>query len=355
MRVFALTRYGGLGASSRLRFFQYFDALKAHGFELDDQQLINDDELRQRYSSGAYPYLQILFVYWRRIKAMFNTQRSDLLWIEKEALPWLPFWIEKMLIADRKYVLDYDDAVFHSYDLSSNFFIRKFMSDRIDLLMKHSHLVMCGNEYLAARAANAGARWVELLPTVIDLNRYQRLRYDGDQVVETPRLVWIGSPTTLVYLKTLIPVFISITNKIPFVLRVIGASLRIDGVNVECFPWSEQTEAGLISECDIGLMPLIESPWECGKCGYKLIQYMACGLAVVASPVGVNTQIVRNESNGYLASSAQEWTDALKQLLDDSAQRSQMGRIGRAMVEQTYCTQVSAPKLAQFLQSAAQE
>lgn len=127
------------------------------------------------------------------------------------------------------------------------------------------------------------------------------------------------------------------------------------GVEVERLPWSETTEQPLISSCDIGVMPLVDSFWERGKCGYKLIQYMACELPVVASPVGVNNEIVRTGENGFLATSEKTWVDALAKLLSDAALRDQMGAAGRKRVEEAYCIQKAAPRLVQLLRDAAED
>jgi len=123
------------------------------------------------------------------------------------------------------------------------------------------------------------------------------------------------------------------------------------GVNVEVVSWSEETEAKLISKMDIGIMPLPDGPWEKGKCGYKLIQYMACAIPVIASPVGVNVDIVRTSKSGLLADRLVEWEDALKQLLSSHAQRIAMGKAGRTAVEKKYSLQVQAPIVIGVLKS----
>ena len=125
-------------------------------------------------------------------------------------------------------------------------------------------------------------------------------------------------------------------------------------VDLECLPWSEELEAASIAECDIGVMPLSDSPWERGKCGYKLVQYMACGLPVVASPVGANVQLVQPGMNGWLADTPAEWVQHLQHLLTDPAARTRMGQDGRARVEAEYSIQRTAPKLTQLLKTAAQ-
>jgi len=138
-------------------------------------------------------------------------------------------------------------------------------------------------------------------------------------------------------------------------LRVIGGgAIDLPGVDVEFVQWTEATEVASIQACDIGVMPLLDSPWERGKGGYKLIQYMACGLPVVASPVGVNGEIVRAGENGVLADSASEWVDTLSRLLSDAALRQQMGKVGRKLVEAEYCIQQVAPRLVSLLCTAGE-
>jgi glycosyltransferase involved in cell wall biosynthesis len=139
-------------------------------------------------------------------------------------------------------------------------------------------------------------------------------------------------------------------------LRIVGGTtIDLPGVDVERFEWTEASEVPLIQECDIGIMPLIDSPWERGKCGYKLIQYMACAKPVVASPVGVNQRIVEHGVNGWLARSTQDWTQAFTTLLSDPDLRMRMGKAGRDKVERDYTLQANAPRLEKLLSDAAGE
>ncbi len=128
----------------------------------------------------------------------------------------------------------------------------------------------------------------------------------------------------------------------------------IDSLVLKSSYLTEETEVESISECDVGLMPLFDSPWERGKCGYKLIQYMACGLPVVASDVGVNSEIVQDEVNGFLARSSEDWVNSLERLLTDTEMRKRMGKAGRQRVEEEYCIQKTAPKLAGWLKQVAE-
>lgn len=353
LRVLALTRYGALGASSRMRFYQYLPTLAQAGSQVEVQPLFEDASLSARYAAGQYGLEVIFQRLARRIAILWKRKKFDVLWIEKEALPWLPLWLELTLLNGVPYVLDYDDAVFHNYDLHRSELVRYFYGKRLDFLMAGAALVVGGNEYLASRARTAGAPWVEVLHTVIDLKRYATNPIAKSFADVLPRIVWIGSPSTARYLEGLRKPLQTLSLRVPFVLRVIGATVDWSGVNVECVQWSQDTEVVSIAEGVVGVMPLLDSAWERGKCGYKLIQYMACGLPVVASPVGVNTEIVEDGTNGFWATTDSDWVAALERLLRNSDLRRRMGREGRQRVEAKYCLQVTGPRLVELLKKSA--
>mgnify|MGYP001194383274 CR=1 FL=1 len=337
-----------------MRTLQFLPWLAREGLEYVVAPLINDNQLQARYQNGAYPLLGILQAYWRRVCTLMLRYNFDLVWIEKEALPWLPLWLERLLLRGRPYVLDFDDAIFHSYDLHFSTLVRNFFGQRIDHLMAGARLVIAGNEYLARRARDANAPWIEVLPTVIDLERY-KVRPTRIVQPDPLRIVWIGSPSTIHYLSLLQEPLTRLSRQFSVRLRVIGARIpHMPGVDAEFVPWSEETEVASIQECDIGVMPLLDSPWERGKCGYKLIQYMACGLPVVASPVGVNSQIVHANENGLLANNDKEWVRALDLLLGNATLRQHMGAVGRKKVEDAYCMQQVVPRLTALLYTAAE-
>lgn len=359
IKVLALTKYGRMGASSRLRFTQYLPWLQQEGVQITAQPLLSDELLLARYQRGGYGLWPLLRAYAGRWKALLQRRHFDVLWIEKEALPWLPLWLELALLRGVPYVLDYDDAIFHNYDQHPHPWLRRLFGRRLDGLMANAALVVGGNHYLAQRARDAGASWVEVVPTVIDLDRYASVPKKPVVVSaadEPPRIVWIGSPATVHYLQVLREPLRALAERHAFVLRIIGGgAVDLPGVRVEVLPWSEATEVDNISTCDVGVMPLRDSLWERGKCGYKLIQYMACGLPVVASNVGVNPEIVQNGENGFLASAPDEWVAALGKLLDNQSLRAQMGLAGRQLVEHTYCIQQTGPRMAKLLRTAGGE
>jgi len=196
---------------------------------------------------------------------------------------------------------------------------------------------------------SVGARKVEIVPTVIDLARYSLLSCERRKTIV---IGWIGSPSTAPYLHIVVPALKVLSEEFSLQLRIIGAQIELPGLEVDCRPWSEESEVGEIQHFDIGIMPLIDSPWEQGKCGYKLIQYMACGKPVIASPVGMNSEIVEQGVNGYLANNFNEWVLALRKLCVDKKMAKEMGMRGRLRVEQKYCLQVTTPRMAQIFHDA---
>ncbi len=160
---------------------------------------------------------------------------------------------------------------------------------------------------------------------------------------------WIGSPYNTRYLQFLEEPLrqLSLEQNIRF--RVIGGRpISFAGVEIENLKWEESAEASMLAEFDIVVMPLPDSPFERGKCGYKLIQYMACGKPAVGSPVGVNARIV-TPACGFLCTSTSEWYDALLKLVVDERLRTRMGTAGRQIVEQNYCIQKTGPQVVSYL------
>lgn len=351
MKVLFLTRYDRLGSSSRLRGLQFLPCFEQGGIQYEVRPFISDEMLHAKYVSGSYGIFALALAYLDRFKALLSIRNFDLVWIEKESLPWLPAFIERFFLRKVRYVLDYDDAQFHNYDLHPVFIIRKLLGTKIQQLVARARLVVVGNPYLRDWVLSHGAINVEAIPTVIDLTRYC-FTSEKSFSSQFPTVVWIGSPSTVRYLNEIAPALVSLSKSYKFKLRVIGAKINIAGVEIEALDWNEATEVADIAKCDVGVMPLQDSPWERGKCGYKLIQYMACGLPVIASPVGVNTQIVKDGLNGYLATNTDEWLARLSQLLANIELRKQFGQAGRQMVESEYCVQKVGPRLAQLLTAA---
>ncbi|WP_296176319.1 glycosyltransferase family 4 protein [Psychrobacter sp. UBA2769] len=353
MKVLLLTKYPRIGASSRLRTLQFLPLLKESGFEFTVQSLFDEAYLKNLYNNGSRSKAAITKYYLKRLITLITAYRYDLIWIEYEIFPYLPASAERFLSFLKKdYIVDYDDAVFHRYNLSSNPFIRMFLSKKIDTVMQKSSCVVVGNAYLIEYAKNSGAKYIEWVPTVVDGSRY---KVEANEEVNEKVIGWIGSPSTEKYILDIKESLTMISRKYHTRLLLVGATKgivdKLPGMKVDVVPWDELTEASFIRKMDIGIMPLVDGPWEKGKCGYKLIQYMACGIPVVASPVGVNPSIVNNSKSGYLAENNEQWYICLDKLLRSSIRCETFGVSGRAAIDSIYSLQVQAPVLARIFNS----
>ena len=335
-----------------MRFYQYLPWLASQGIQVHTAELLDNNYLRTLYCRGHRNWTVVVSSYLRRIRDLAKSVHFDLIWIEAEVLPWLPAWAEYWLSWKKiPYIVDYDDAAFHRYDLHGYRAIRWILGRKIDTVMQKATVVVAGNEYVARRAISAGASRVEVLPTVVDLRRYP--------VCLKPRsttyvIGWIGSPSTAGYLTLLKNTLERLSKTDKVLLRICGAGpVHWQNVNTESVPWSEETEVQTLQAFDVGIMPLPDTPWANGKCGYKLVQYMACGLPVVASPVGANVQIVHHSVNGLLARSQDEWFEALHFLRSEPEAGASMGTAARKSIEDRYCLSVTAPRLAELLLASA--
>ena len=352
MKILLLSRYGRVGASSRIRSYQYLPFLEAQGVHVTVSPLLEDSYLHGLYSDQRMDVRSIFQAYFRRVGRLLESRNYDLLWIEYELLPWIPHWAEKGLASfGIPYLVDYDDAIFHRYDLNPRRLIRLCLGKKIDRVMQLASEVVVGNEYLAERAWQSGARHVSILPSVVDLSRYRIERGMRNDVFTVG---WIGSPTTAPYLDSAGPAIKEFARDRNVKLVLVGSGeVPSNGGPVEVREWSEDREVGDIQSFDVGIMPLPNEPWALGKCGYKLVQYMACALPVVASPVGVNKEMVRDGWNGFLAEGKGDWIQALNTLYENASQREEMGKAGRALVEEKYCLNATAPLLLALLRGAA--
>jgi len=332
---------------------QYLPYLAEAGLNARVESLFDANYLAQMYAGRRSAGILAKSLL-RRMYVM--REQTDVIWLEKEALPWFPWAFEKMLWpSDIPVVTDYDDAIFHRYDQSRHWGVRSLMGRKIEKVMRASTVVVAGNQYLADRAEYAGANHVEIVPTVVDIDLYQRAV--GQREDNRVRIGWIGTPETWTSCAKGFASWIEqIAKREGAVFRVVGAESipRTEGP-FEFLPWTEQAEISLLKGMDVGLMPLPDTPWTRGKCGYKLIQYMACGLPVIASPVGVNREIVEHGVNGYLVETEDEWRTALTTLLRDAKLRRRMGEVGQLKVENSFSLQVQGPRLAQILRVVAED
>lgn len=332
MKVLYLTKYSRNGASSRLRSYQYFPFLEAKGISVSVSPFFDEDYLIDLYAGKKIAKRKLIKFYLTRFITLFSISKFDRIIIEKELFPYFFSWFEKALyLLNVKYIVDYDDAIFHNYDLSTNKLISFCLKNKINNVMKYSSCVLAGNSYLAERAKYSGAKKIVLLPTVINTDLYRvKKKYDSSTVI----IGWIGTPSTFKYIKNRTIILSKLLDIGNVELHIVGVTEDLGlGDKVKYLKWTENSEIALISNFDIGIMPLEDTPWELGKCAYKLIQYMGCGVPVVASAIGMNTEVVDEGLNGFLVSEEAQWLEKLNQLIEDSSLREAFGKNGRMKTE----------------------
>jgi glycosyltransferase involved in cell wall biosynthesis len=247
----------------------------------------------------------------------------------------------------RRLIYDFDDAVmFKDRGSHQNDNMTRRMKFRS--IVRRADLVIAGNGYLREQAAPFCDR-VEVLPTTVDLERYQlKPDYDAEQIT----IGWIGSRSTLSYLQDIQGVLEQLGEQYPHVQLKIVADRFFSCKHLPVIrrQWRYATEIDDLHSFDVGLMPLRDDPWSRGKCGFKLIQCMAVGVPVVCSPVGMNREIVQHGINGLWAGDARGWMEALGALIERPRWRLELGAAGRKTVEERYSLQLHAARLIRWLQ-----
>jgi len=265
---------------------------------------------------------------------------------KKKLNPWDRFWLRHY---SRKIIYDFDDAVMFDEQHPNRWSIFR----RLDFArtVRLSDTVLAGNEYLAEQARQCH-RNVHVLPTGLDVKEYPPGKeFHGDGKI---RLVWIGSRATLDYLRSIQSPLEEIGRLYPnVILRVISDVFpEFSQMPMERVPWAQERQGEDLAACDIGLAPLTDNRYSRGKCGFKILQYMAARLPSIASPVGVNTELVRTGVSGFLASKDPEWVDALKRLIENPSLRREMGQSARKRVEREFDSSVIGSRLLHILRSA---
>jgi len=357
IRVLALSPIPEEGAGCRFRIAQFIPYLESAGFEVTLDSLFTPEFFRVVYKSGDYLRKAMTFaaLSLKRLEVLREASRFDLILVYREAFPIGPPLIERWLARPGMppIVYDFDDAVFLPNVSDANRFIVSLKwARKVPDILRLSTSVIAGNDLLAAFARRYNSS-VVTIPTCVDTDKFIPRADPGGS--RGPLVVgWIGSPTTASYLSLLRAVFRNVQAVAPFELKVSGAAsdLAFDGVPVRNVPWSLAGEVSLFNTCDIGVYPLTDDEWSKGKCGFKAIEFMACGVPVVASAVGVNKEIIDDGVNGFLATSADEWELKLRRLLTDAPLRARFAAAGRRTVEERYSLRVNAPRVAAVLDNA---
>ncbi|MFC2149575.1 glycosyltransferase family 4 protein [Candidatus Auribacterota bacterium] len=338
MKIVFLTQATEQGASSRYRVYQYIPHLEKAGIECLVLPAIPKSVHKQFFYSKCVctKIIVYLYVFLKRLFQIPKICSADIVFIQKPVLPYCWPVIERLIkLCGKKIVFDLDDAIFYRSPKWGRADGEIIEDPNFKRIMRLSDAVLAGNEYLAYKARQFNSN-VHVLPTVIDTDHY---KYTSGEARETEKIVigWIGSPTTLFYIDGLREVFQRLAKEREFVLKIVGAvEYSIPGVDIICEDWYPEKEIEQLRSFDIGIAPLIDDEWSSGKCGLKMLLYMACGVPVVASPYGVNGKMIDNNKTGILVEIKEEWHQKLKNLMDNADVRDKLRHNARAGVESSY-------------------
>jgi glycosyltransferase involved in cell wall biosynthesis len=343
MKILFFVTYPILDASSRYRVYQYIPELNAIGFSCKVNSLFSEYFFKIKNKSGVLNNLTkiiiLLFSLIKRLSSLLIIYKYDIIYIHREIFPFFTPLVEHIARKlSKTMIFDFDDAIFLKPKRWSNWrdFLRK--PSKVGKICNISDYVIVGNEYLAEYARKYN-RTVIILPTVYkSINESTNFVDKGEKKLV---IGWIGSWTTLINLEIIKNSIAKLAKEFDFNFHIIGSSniynYKIDEFErIVYIPWKLESEEEEISKFDIGIMPLFDDEWEKGKCGFKLIQYMSLGIPVLASPVGINKDLVKNGINGYLASSDEEWYNYLKILFTDKILRKQLGNEAKQFIEVNY-------------------
>jgi len=359
LRVLALSLYPESAPSTRFRLAQFIPPLRAAGIDMTIRPFLTNEEYAIARRSGPIRAAQQLMKGFRRLMATVASSGDfDVVIVQRNLAPVL----DRSFLAalQRKgvpIVFDFDDAVFLRLE-GGRPWLETLRAPQVTAteFCRAASVILAGNEYLAGFARKAvgaaNAQRVRIFPSVIDTDRFVPASESAGRL---PTLGWVGSDTTVPYLERLAPELARLRDVCEYRLVVVAGKARPEMGNLEYefIPWSEKTEVEVFHQLDVGLYPLDDTPWSRGKCGFKAVQYLSCGVPCVASPVGPLVSIVRHGESGFHARTDDDWLGYCRRLLEDSALRERMGRVGRESVIDSFSLASATPLLVAALRSAA--
>jgi glycosyltransferase involved in cell wall biosynthesis len=349
MNLIFYPKYSDKGPSSRYRIYQFLPMYKKNGFKTFVYPLFGD-----YYFTTKNKYVKsflVLFYFFRRLVRLLKIHKNAIVWVEYEFFPFMPPIFEHILKNFGIYfVVEYDDAVFHRYDNNKFRIVRGILSKKISNVMSLANIVVTGSPYLTSYALNFNPKVIEI-PTSLSEEKYQfnQIEPKDDKFI----IGWIGSHTTSINILKLKQVFKSLSSIMNYKLHLVGfdkhLQSELDRLPVNFIEWSEQTEIEEIRKFDVGIMPLEDNPFNNGKCGFKLIQYMACSKPTISTPLEANVKINRNLKNLHAISDI-DWIDAFVLVYNNRNHFRQIGYENHEIFKTYYSSESNYFEYAKILE-----
>jgi glycosyltransferase involved in cell wall biosynthesis len=351
MKILFLTQGDQQVASSRHRVYQFLPALKEAGIEAVVHPAVAGEEFYEAFISRSFKgnFRRLFRTFTRRVRDLHQLGSFDYVYVQKPILPAPLFNMELRIARQAKMIFDFDDAIYTKRvgptPLTNNW----PQARRVASICKRAHRVIVGSEELARFARNLNID-PYVIPTVVDTEAYAARSSLHKRAHKIPVIGWVGSPSTQSDLSRVMPSLIELHSKVPFVVRVIGGLISTMPVRfpIEWKAWNLKTEVEDVANLDYGLAPLHDTTWNHGKCGLKVLQYWAAGVPVVASPVGIYKEIIRDGENGLLAANDSEWSEKLLMLIKSRELRHKIIAGGHKTVEEKFSLKAQAPRFVQI-------
>lgn len=355
MKILFLTSAPRVSASSRYRIYNYIERFSKDGHKCHVSSGSWDGLFKKHFFNDNFVISLIYYIiqFTARLFILFRARFYDVVVIQRELFFYFPPIFEKMIKwINPKLVFDIDDAMFYADQVSYGRFYRYLDLSKAFKIARLSRQVVVGNSYLKEKFSPFNSN-ISIIPTPVDTDRLVPLT---KTLCRKPSVVvgWIGNWGNLRNVRMIGDILKELAQKTDFILSVVcSEKLHIDGVPVENIEWTLDTELQSLQHFDIGIMPLEDNEYNRGKCGFKALQYMAVGIPVVCSPVGVNKDIVKEGVNGFFAATPDEWMKKLNELINNPFLREKMGEHGRKLVEANYSYDATYPRFKEIIMNAA--
>lgn len=337
-----------MAPSQRFRYEQYLAFLEDKGIEFEFSSFLSQKSWNSFYKKGHFFKKFIsLFTGWiKRYGLLFKAKKFDKVFIHREMKPFgIPFFEWLFLgLYGKKSVYDFDDAIWLPNFSHSNrrfAFLKRY--GNVKFICKRVSKVSVGNAFLKEYAQKFNSN-VYVIPTTIDTDGYHNRSHTFDHN-EKIKLGWTGSHSTVSYLEELESVFKQLSKRIDFELIVISDKKpKLEIPELRYFEWNKSTEISDLDRIDIGLMPIGNSDWDKGKCGFKALQYMSLGIPALVSPYGVNKSIVKHGETGFHCESDSAWINNTVYLAENLTLLEEMGKRARLFIENNYSVRANKDK-----------
>lgn len=343
--------------SQRFRFEQYKSYFEQHGFIVEYAPFYSEKAWEILYQNKHFSQkiIYILLAFLKRFFLLFQLRQYRYLFIHREVAPLGPPVFEYIIskVLRRKFIYDFDDAIWlPNYSKANARFEKLKAYSKVNKIMRWANQISAGNNYLANYAQQYN-RNVQVIPTTIDTVNYhnQTCKHEKKPIV----IGWTGSHSTMRYLNFIIPILQRLEEKYVFIFQIISDKApSFELKSLKFINWNKATEIDDLAQIQIGIMPLSADKWANGKCGFKGLQYMALEIPTIMSPVGVNTEIINDGVNGFLANSTEEWLDKISQLIESEGLRKKMGVAGRKTIVEKYSVLANRDKYLELFNRLAE-